>query len=270
MDATTVYALVLGAIQGLSEFLPISSSGHLILARAVFGWDAEELGLAFDVACHLGTLGAVLVFFRDDIRAMLRALSAPMSTDGAATTARLIVVGSLPVVVVGLTLVDVLEANTRSAFVVCAMLAIGGLGLIAVERLGAQARGETSLGYGEALLIGVAQALALIPGVSRSGATMTVALLFGLRRPAAARFSFLLGIPATAAAIAKEALDVVQGGVSAHTLELFSVGIVSSAVVGYLTIRYFLRYLGDHRLSVFGYYRLVVAALAAIWMTIRS
>lgn len=269
MDATTIYALVLGAVQGLSEFLPISSSGHLILSRALLGWDAEELGLAFDVACHLGTLGAVLAFFKDDLQAMAGAWSAPLSSEGPATTARHIVVGTLPVVVVGLTLSDMLETSTRGPWVVCAMLAIGGIGLIVAERLGRQTRGETTLGYGEALLIGAAQALALVPGVSRSGATMTVALLLGLRRPAAARFSFLLGVPATAAAIGKEGLDVAAAGVSAHVLELFAVGILSSAVVGYLTIRFFLRYLASHPLSAFGYYRLIVAGAAALWMAAR-
>lgn len=269
MDVTTLYALVLGAVQGLSEFLPISSSGHLILARAVFGWNAAELGLAFDVACHLGTLGAVLAFFRQDLQAMLGAWSTPLAPDGPAKTARLIVVGTLPVVVVGLAAADALEAHTRGAFVVCVTLAIGGVGLIVADRIGKQARGESSLGYGEALLIGAAQALALVPGVSRSGGTMTIALLLGLRRPSAARFSFLLGIPATAAAIAKEGADLWQTGASAHVLELFAVGIASSAVVGYLTIRYFLRFLADHPLSAFGYYRILVAAGAAIWMSVR-
>lgn len=269
MDATTFYALVLGAVQGLSEFLPISSSGHLILSRAVFGWDAEELGLAFDVACHLGTLGAVLMFFREDLRAMAGVWSAPLSDDGPAKLARLIVIGTLPVVLVGLTVADALVANTRSAFVVCATLALGGVGLIVAERYGRQTRGESSLGYGEALLIGAAQALALVPGVSRSGGTMTVALLFGVNRASAARFSFLLGIPATAAAIGKEGIEVVQAGASAYMLEVFAVGIASSAIVGYLTIRYFLRYLAGNPLSAFGYYRIVVAVAAALWMSAR-
>ncbi len=269
MDVTIIYALVLGAVQGLSEFLPISSSGHLILARAVFGWNAEELGLAFDVACHLGTLGAVLAFFRQDLQAMLGAWSTPMAADGPAKTARLIVVGTLPVVVVGLTVADVLEAHTRHAFVVCVTLALGGVGLIVADRVGKQTRSEATLGYGEALLIGVAQALALIPGVSRSGGTMTVALLLGLGRPSAARFSFLLGIPATAAAIVKEGADLLQTGASAHVLGLFAVGIASSAAVGYLTIRYFLRFLADHPLSAFGYYRVLVAAASALWIGVR-
>lgn len=269
MDVTTFYALVLGAVQGLSEFLPISSSGHLILARAVFGWNAEELGLAFDVACHLGTLGAVLAFFREDLQAMLGAWSTPMALEGPAKTARLIVVGTLPVVLVGLTVADVLEANTRSAFVVCVTLALGGVGLIVADRMGRQTRSESSLGYREALLIGAAQALALVPGVSRSGGTMTVALLLGLRRPSAARFSFLLGIPATAAAIAKEGADLLHSGASAHVLGLFAVGIASSFVVGYLTIRYFLRFLADHPLSAFGYYRVLVAVASALWMSVR-
>lgn len=264
-----LYAALLGVVQGLSEFLPVSSSGHLILARALFGWDAEELGIAFDVACHVGTLVAVLSFFWRDIVNMVRALPAIFGDGDDAKLARLIAVGTIPTVIVGLTLADVLETEARTPHVALWTLAIGGIGLIVAERLGTQTRSEATLGYGEALAIGAAQALALVPGVSRSGSTMTVALLFGIARPGAARFSFLLGVPAILAAAAKAGLEVMRAGITPHAAQLFGIGLATSAVVGYLTIRFLLRFLAGHSLNGFGYYRLVVAALAAIWLGLR-
>ncbi len=261
---------MLGVVQGLTEFLPVSSSGHLILARAFFGWDAEQFGLAFDVACHVGTLLAVLVYFRRDVLAMIMAL--PGAVTGRAGEAerllRLIVVGTLPVVVVGVLLGDWLE-GIRSPAVVAATLAIGAVGLIVAEKLGRQTRDEQSIGYGEALAIGAAQASALIAGVSRSGATLTLALLLGFKRERAARFVFLLSLPAVAAAAARESLKLVDAGASDLPLGLFAVGLVTSAVVGYLTIKFFLRYLAEHSLAVFAYYRFALAAITVVWLMTR-
>lgn len=259
-------AIVLGIVQGLSEFLPISSSGHLILARAVFGWDAEALGLAFDVACHVGTLLAILVYFWHDLVSMARALPVILGDSEPARLARLIVVGTIPVVIVGLTMADALVRGTRTPGVVLWTLAIGGVALWCAERAGPQRRAEASLGYGEAVVIGCAQALALVPGVSRSGATMTTALFFGLTRPASARFSFLLGVPATVAAAAKEGLDVAETGLTPDAAGLFLIGAVTSLIVGYVTIRYLLRFLAGHRLDGFAYYRIALAGVVALWL----
>ena len=264
-------AALLGVVQGLTEFLPVSSSGHLILARAVFGWDLGRYGLPFDVACHVGTLLAVVVYFARDVRAMIVALPAALTGgDGEyERLIRLIAVGCLPLVPVVLLFLDVIE-SVRSPAVVAGTLAIGGAGLLLAERLGAKRRTEGSIRYGEALLIGVAQATALIPGVSRSGATLTVAMLFGLRREGAARFVFLLSLPAVAAAAAKEALDLSEVGMASVPVTLLAVGLVTSAIVGYLTIRFFLRYLVNHSLAVFAYYRFAVAAATVIWLLVRA
>ena len=264
-------AALLGIVQGLTEFLPVSSSGHLILSRALLGWDLGRFGLPFDVACHVGTLIAVLVFFARDVQAMVVALPGALSGRPGEyeRLVRLIAVGCLPLVPVVLLFLETIEA-IRSPAVVAGALAIGGVGLLVAEAVGAKRRGEDSITYFEALMIGVAQACALIPGVSRSGATLTVALLFGLRREGAARFVFLLSLPAVAAAAAKEALDLSGVGMEGAPLMLLLVGLMTSAIVGYLTVRFFLRYLAKHSLAVFAYYRFAVAAITVLWLLTRA
>jgi len=263
-----VAAALLGVVQGLTEFLPVSSSGHLILARAFSGWDPGRFGLAFDVACHVGTLLAVVAYFRRDIlRLTLAAPAALTGGDGAwERMGRLIVVGTLPVVVVGLLFAGAIETTLRSPLVVAVALAVGAIGLIVAERIGEKRRGDETIGYGEAVAIGVAQASALVPGISRSGATLTVAMLLGLRREAAARFVFLLSLPAIVAAALKESMDVMVAGVDGLPVSVFVVGLVVSAVVGYLTVKYFIRYLAGHTLHVFAAYRLALAAVTFAWM----
>ena len=264
-------AALLGIVQGLTEFLPISSSGHLILARAFFGWDATRFGLAFDVAVHVGTLLAVFVFFWRDVQQMIVALPGALAGhDGEyERLVRLIVVGTIPIVIVGLLFADWLE-EIRSPAVVAATLAIGGLGLVVAERLGRRDRAAGTISYLEAFAIGVAQTAALIPGISRSGATLTLALLLGLQREGAARFVFLLSLPAVLAAAAREALKLVDVGVSGIPVALFAVGVVTSAIVGYLTIKFFLRYLAGHSLVVFAYYRFALAAVTVLWLVLRA
>ncbi len=265
--ATLLTAALLGVIQGLTEFLPVSSSAHLILARAFFGWDPDRFGLPFDVALHAGTLVAVLAYFQADIREMITAIPGMLTAPaGAGKLARLIVIGTLPVVVVGVLAADWLEAHLRTPVVIAVTLAVGGIALLLAERLGAQRRTEDSLTVADALVMGVGQSTALVPGMSRSGSTIAVGMLLGMTRESAARFSFLLGIPAIAAAAAKEGLHLLHGGLSREDMLLFAVGMAVSAAVGYLTIRFFLRFLVGHRLDVFAYYRLALAAVTVIWL----
>ncbi len=263
-------AAALGIVQGLTEFLPVSSSGHLILARAFFGWDAGRFGLPFDVACHVGTLVAVALFFRRDVAEMLWALPGAVGgRDGRPERrVRLIAAGTVPIVLVALLAGATLE-SLRSPSVVAVALALGAVGLIAAERLGSKTRGEDAIGYGEAIAIGCAQAAALVPGVSRSGATLTLALFFGLRREGAARFVFLLSLPAVVAAAVREVMELAEVGVAGLPATLFAVGLTVSAVVGYLTIKYFLRYLASHSLAVFAYYRFALAAWTVVWIWTR-
>jgi undecaprenyl-diphosphatase len=262
-------AILLGIIQGLTEFLPVSSSAHLILARAFFGWETPAaLGLAFDVALHIGTLAAILAFFHADILAMVRAAPQMVSArpSPAGRLAQMIVVGTLPIVVVGVLMNDRVEEALRQPAVVAGAMAAGAVAMLIAERLGERTRDEHALRWSDAILIGCAQAAALVPGMSRSGSTIVMGLFLGVRRDAAARFTFLLAVPATIAAAAKEGLEVAGMTLSGDVLTLFAVGMVVSAIVGYITIKYFLRFLARHRLDPFAWYRLALAAITVVWL----
>ena len=264
-----VAAILLGIIQGLTEFLPVSSSAHLILARAFFGWEVPaDFGLAFDVALHIGTLAAIVAFFRAEIVAMIHALPKALTPDPgrAGRLMRLIAVGTLPVVVVGLTMTDFIEERLRTPAVTAVTLTIGAIAMLIAERLGARRRTEDDITFLEALLIGCAQASALVPGMSRSGSTIAVGMFLGIRRDAAARFTFLLAIPAMLAAAAKEGLELAEMPLSSANYTTMAVGMVVSAAVGYVTIKYFLRFLASHRLDVFAYYRLLLAVVTVAWL----
>jgi undecaprenyl-diphosphatase len=180
-----------------------------------------------------------------------------------------IAVGTIPVVLVGVLFNDYIEQVLRTPGVAAWALTIGAVAMVIAERLGPRSREEGSVTWLDAVLIGSAQACALVPGVSRSGATIVMGMLLGFRRDAAARFTFLLAIPATVAAAGKEVLELRGMGLSAASAELMGVGIVVSAIVGYLTIKYFLRFLGAHRLHVFAYYRWVLAAITFVWLWVR-
>jgi undecaprenyl-diphosphatase len=255
-------AAILGVVQGLTEFLPVSSSGHLILARWALGSEAGDLGLPFDVACHLGTLAAVVWFFRADLLALTRALPSafamPLSPD--ARRIWLVVAATIPVVIIGLTIKDYIDA-VRDPRVIAWTLILGAGLLFLVERLGPRSGSEATLTVAGAVAIGFAQSCALVPGVSRSGATITAGMLLGMSRLAAARFGFLIGVPAIAGAGAAGMLDLRDVALTSADLQVFAVGFLSSAVVGYVTVSVLLRYLVSHRLDVFAWYRLAVAAL---------
>lgn len=178
--------------------------------------------------------------------------------------------GTLPVVASGLLLSGGAEDRLRTPGVAAAMLALVALAFFVVERFGRRTRGEESLRFGEAAVIGCAQALALVPGVSRSGATIATGMAFGLRRDEAARFSFLLGVPAILAAAASEGLPLLKVGLGRDEAWLFAVGALTSAVVGYFTVKYFIRFLGRHSLAPFAWYRLALAALFVTWWLVGS
>ena len=265
---TALQAALLGIIQGITEFLPISSSAHLILARTFFGWDAGSLGPAFDVACHVGTLLAVLTYFRRDVAAMVAATSEAVrgTRSGSAHLVRNLAIGTVPIVVVGGLFAAPLVTSLRTAEVTGVTLALGAVVMLIAEWRGSGDRTEVSLTTGEALGLGFAQAAALVPGVSRSGAVLTVGMLLGLKRERAAKFSFLLGVPAIIAVAVSEAADLVVEGLPADVLVLFSIGLATSALVGYLTVEYFIRYVARYPLHVFAAYRLALAAVVLGWV----
>lgn len=260
-------AAVLGIVQGLTEFLPVSSSGHLILARWALGWDAGALGLPFDLACHLGTLAAVVWFFRADLLAMVRAVPSAFSSHPSPDGRRiwLIAAATVPVVIAGLTLESWFE-TFRDPHYIAYTLVIGAGLLFLVERLSPRTGTEATLTMTGAVLIGVAQVCALFPGVSRSGATITAGMLLGLNRLAAARFAFLMSVPAIGGAGLKKLLDMRDVTLGPGDPQMFLVGFLSSALIGYVTVNFLLKYLVSHKLDIFAWYRLVIAAALFYWL----
>jgi undecaprenyl-diphosphatase len=264
-------AVILAIIQGLTEFLPVSSSAHLALAPWLLGW--PDQGLTFDIALHFGTLSAVLIyFFRDWLQVIAQALGIDYSPDPDLRLNRsllwLLVLATIPVGMAGLALEDIVETTIRSN-----RLVIGGM-LILVGVLmwyaDSRSRCDRSLGTMkllDALAIGGAQAIAVIPGTSRSGITITAGLMRNLDRYSAARFSFLLSTPAIGAAALKKGYDLYKaGGVAPDMRPQFLTGFLVSAIVGCLVIAFFLRFLRSNTLRFFVYYRIafgiIVIALA--------
>ena len=259
-------ATLLGVVQGLGEFLPISSSGHLIVAPWLFGLEESALNtLTYDVALHLGTTLALLAFFwRDWLRLGLSALS-PRTTDGKLFW--LLVVASVPGAVAGYLLDDLASTTFRSPPLVAGTLASMGVVLYLADRSGGQDRSVKDIGGRDAVWVGLAQAVALIPGVSRSGATMTMGRLLGLRRESAARFSFLMAVPITSGALLFKLKDLDPALVGGP----FVAGIVVSGVVGALSIRFLLNFLTRRTNSFlpFVIYRLGLAGLILVVYLLR-
>jgi len=256
-----MHAVVLAIVQGFTEFLPISSSGHLILVPVFLGW--EDQGLAFDVATHLGTLFAVLYYFRRELWPMTRDALGTLRGGRRTRESDLawwVVIGTVPTVVCGALFGDVISTTLRSPLVIAATMAGFGILLWIADARGGRDRGEDQIGWRDALIVGLAQAVALIPGTSRSGITITAALFLGLQRQAAARFSFLLSIPIIIAAISYELLKLLRDPEPADWLAL-GVGATVAGVVAYLTIRGFIALLGRMGVAPFAVYRLFLAAV---------
>lgn len=262
-------AIFLGVVQGLTEFLPVSSSGHLLLGQYFLGMDQDRFGLTFDAAIHTGTVLAVISFFWRDLlrmaRAFLRSLRGPNFEERDQRMAYLILVATIPAGVVGLLFQNFFEGQAvRSPWLVAFNLVLVGVLFIVGEVVGRQNRTSDKLSFKEALAIGLAQTVALFPGVSRSGGTITLGLFLGLRRDEAARFSFLMSVPITSAAALLSLAEAFGSGIDPGDALLFVVGSVTSGVVGYLAIRFLLNYLAGHSLRVFAYYRFALAALVVV------
>jgi undecaprenyl-diphosphatase len=265
-------AIVRGTIQGITEFLPISSTAHLYLVPWLIGW--EDHGLAFDTALHLGTLISLVWFFRADWIAF--AWSGLNVLRGKRTGSRerlflYIIAATFPGALAGLLLEDVVETYLRTPLVMAATLISLALLLVAAERWGRRTKDLEAISWTDAMVIGAAQALALVPGVSRSGITITAALFRDLKRETGARFSFLLSTPIIAGAAGKQSLDFVRNGTGTDQTLMLLVGIAASAVVGYLAIRFMLRYLATNTTYAFVYYRITlgIVVLLAFWSGFR-
>lgn len=264
-------AIVLGIVQGLTEFLPISSTAHLRIVPAFLGW--EDPGAAFTAVTQIGTLIAVFVYFRSDIVSLSRAfiLSLLERNPYATKDSRMawwILFGTIPIGVFGLLFKDLIETEFRSLYVISASLIVLALLLLLSEKLGKRDRKLTDLRFLDTILIGVAQALALIPGASRSGTTITAGLLLNLDREDAARFSFLLSIPAiTLSGLYQlyQLRDILAGDFGVALL----VAVVVSGIVGYLSIEFLLRYLRSHSTGLFIVYRIVLGVAILIMISFQ-
>lgn len=262
---TLYQAILLAVIQGFTEFLPISSSAHLALAPWLLGWNDQ--GLAFDIALHFGTLLAVLVyFFRDWLQILGAAVGQRWGSDPDLDDNRhllwYLAAGSIPIGVVGWLAKDAVETTLRSPWIIGVMLISVGVLMGWVDARARQSKHVGHVSLADALFIGVAQALAVVPGTSRSGITITAGLMRGLERAPAARFSFLLSTPAIAAAAAKAFYDLHKaGGIPPGEEGVFVAGVSASAITGCLVISFFLRYLRRTSLRFFVVYRIVFGIL---------
>lgn len=260
----------MGLLQGATEFLPVSSSGHLVLAQILLG--VEDAGLAFDVSLHLGTLLAILIYFRNDFLKMFTALISFRHPDQETRTmqsmAFFICLATLPAVLAVLLFGKAVETTLRSPAVVAATLVIGGLLLLWAERYGRRLRDFNSIGFTDSMIIGVAQAIALIPGISRSGITMTAGLFLGLNRQTAARFSFLLSAPVIFGAGIHEIPKILRQGLAADQMTYFFAGFISAAASGYLVIAVLINYIKTSTFDIFAYYRFALAGVIVLTLAL--
>jgi undecaprenyl-diphosphatase len=269
---TVLQAIVMGLVQGLTEFLPISSSGHLILVPAMLGWDDELLtSLAFSVMLHLGTLGALLAYFwRDWTRLVPAGLATLRDRSFAGEPDRrlawLLAISTIPAVIAALVFGDVIEETVREPGLVALMLVVGAALIWLADRRPPTGLTIGGLSFPGALAIGTAQAFALIPGVSRSGISIAAGRAIGLDRPAAARFSFLMATPIIAMAGAWETIGLIRDGAAGElSLAVLAAGMLAALGAGLLAIHVLLRWLAAHSLNVFVWYRLALAAIVLVW-----
>ncbi len=255
-------SIILGLLQGLTEFLPISSSGHLLIFPAIFGWD--DPGAAFTAVIQLGTEAAVLIYFRQDLwnitTVWLRSLRNPeLRADPNARMGWYLVAATIPIAILGLAFSDQIENAARNLWLVGTTLIVFGIVLGIADNIGSRKRQIEELSMRDGVLIGFAQSLALIPGVSRSGATISAGLFLGLNRAAAARFSFLLAVPAVVISGFYELTKIINGE-EAVGVPFVNIAIATlvAFVTGYAVIHWFLRYLSNNSFAIFVGYRLVL------------
>ena len=266
---TTFQAVILGLIQGLTEFLPISSSAHLSLAPLLFGW--KDPGLAFDVALHFGTLIAVLWYFRKQWAELLVAAGQIVTTRRVDTIEKkrvvFLILATIPGAIGGLLLEEKAETVFRAPTLTAIMLIVMGVILWAGDRLSSQVRPLAAMRWVDALLIGLAQVVALVPGVSRSGSTITASRVLRFDRQAAAVFSFLMSMPIIAAAVVMKGSEVLQdGGITTPVVA----GVFAAGISSWLAIAILLRYVSRHSYGIFALYRVVLGVAVLLFLQMRG
>jgi len=251
-------SLVLGFIQAIAEFLPISSSGHLILAKAFFNFDSSFFNLSFDIILHLGSLVALIIFFRKDL---LKISGSFLVKSGDRRLGYSILLAIIPAIILGLLLDGSIEDKLRQVPVVLVMLFIVGILFIVAENISKKKKDISGISLKDAFIIGIAQSLALVPGVSRSGITITSGLFLGFKRDEAARFSFLLSIPTILLAFIKDIYELWKVNISSIFSMPYFVGFLISAVTSFLVIKFLINYLKNNTLKPFAYYRFTLVIL---------
>lgn len=270
---STIEGIILGVIQGLTEFLPVSSTAHLVIIPELFKWNSPLLNsLTFDVALHTGTLLAVVAyFFRDTVELIsgfFRGLAKRnFNTDPRTRLSILVFLGTIPAGVLGVLLDKWVEDQFRTPAVLATSMIVIGILMWYAERVAARTKRTDSMSIKDALIVGLSQALALVPGTSRSGITISSGLLLGYQREDAARFSFLLSIPVIAGAAIVKLRDFAHG-IPSHDIAPILLGILFSAIFGFLSIKFFMRYLQRHSLNAFVWYRFLLAAVIIIFIYI--
>ena len=259
---SAIEAIILGLVQGLTEFLPISSSGHLRIVPALAGW--EDPGAAFTAVIQLGTMAAVLLYFRRDLWSItvtwLRELRTPWKQRSMdSKLGWFIVLGTIPIAIFGFAFKDQIESGARSLYLIGTMLILFSFVMLLAEHVGKRTREIESMGTRDGLAIGFAQALALVPGVSRSGATISAGLMLNFDRAAAARYSFLLSVPAVVLSGLFELRDVGDGGGVGAGATIIAT--IAAFISGYAAIAWLLRYLANHTLNIFVAYRIPLGIL---------
>lgn len=257
----TMQAIVIGILQGITEFLPISSSAHLILVPVITGW--TDQGVAFDLAVHLGTLAAVLLYFRRDVGSLVKDAGTSLAQRRHVGQSRLAValaIGTIPTGIAGLLLLDLIETTLRSVPLIIFTTVFFGILLGLADVFGRKARPVDAITWKDALVVGCAQALSIIPGTSRSGATITAGLMLGLTREAASRFSFLLAIPITALAATVKLVELAGENADVQWMS-FLIGAVAAFVTALLAIHYFLKWLNQFGMWPYVIYRMLLAAV---------
>lgn len=260
-----INAIIFGIIQGITEFLPISSSGHLVVLHNLIGLPVVDI-LTFDVALHFATLLAVVWFFRNDILKLLKSWFKSFAghRDEFSKLSWLIILATIPAGLAGWYFEEIVEHTFRSINVVVVMLIIGGVLLLVVEKISRKIDDLKNLNWGKSLIIGLAQAIALIPGTSRSGITIIAGLAAGLKRQAAVRFSFLMSVPIIFGASIRKAPQLFGADLANSELIVLIIAFISSFISGFLAIKYFLRFAQNHSLNVFAVYRFALAAVIII------
>lgn len=243
---TILHAIILGIVQGITEFLPVSSSGHLIIFPTLFNWPLQPL--SFDIALHIGTLLALVIFFWHTLWNLIKKPNLVL----------LLIIGTIPALIAGFALSDVAENTFRSPVLVAINMIWFGVVMGVVDRFSSGERKYEEMAKKNVLVVGLMQCLALIPGTSRSGTTIVGGRLQGLSREQSAEFAFLLGIPVTFGAVVKGSFDLYQIGITQSEMVLMLGGIISSALVGIVVIKWLLKFLTTHGLMPFVIYRLVV------------